>query len=318
MDVPKTNSIESTFRPAFEEIQRRSSVAQSYQQSDVSYFSRPTDAGNIPLQIPHQQAVLVSMGTSVLAPRPEDASRPALRIYGAFPTREDAVEHAGLVRQIDDTCSLIIVKQGEWILMPQNETMRDDAEANKARRQKKLQAYRVKQMEDGDEFDRCVKERVERPPPRSTNDVPEDRDEQEDAERLVYKPLRRIRAGAEVRGQAVVALCVIPDEFGECLFKVVGCFESSVEADKWIQTVGSRKITDDDIYVASTCEWLFPNGDAAQGTSHYRIDELQRIMDAAGRNPEVVQSYKDWKREQDSKKKALEAVASDAPDGLDA
>lgn len=308
MDFPKTNSIESAFRPAFEEISRRSNVAQSFAETDTSYFPRSTDPVNTPFRIPNQQAVLVSMGTSVLAPRPEDASRPALRVYGAFPTREDAKDHAQIINSLDDSCSLVIVKQGEWILFPQNEHVRDDLEANKKRCQQKLQAHRVKQAEDGEAFDRCVKEHIERPPPKSTNDEPEDKEEQEEAEGLVYKPPKRIRAGAEVRGQSIVALCVIPDEFGECLFKILGCFENSTEADKWIQNVGSRKITDDDIYVTSTCEWIYPNGTAKEGSNHYRIDELQRIMDAAARNPEMVQSYKDWKKDQDEKKKSLAAI----------
>jgi hypothetical protein len=153
-----------------------------------------------------------------------------------------------------------------------------------------------------------VKEHVERAAPKSTNDVPEDKEDQEEAEGLVYKPPKRIRAGAEVRGQSIVALCVIPDEFGECLFKILGCFENSTEADKWIQNVGSRTITDDDICVASTCEWMFPNGSAKEGSNHYRNDELQRIMDAAARNPEMVQSYKDWQKAQDEKKKSAMAI----------
>eukprot|EP00966_Prymnesium_polylepis_P181151 4195988-Prymnesium_polylepis.1 len=132
MNPPKTNSIENAFRPAFEEISRRSGVAQSFAETDTSYFPRSTDPVNTPFRIPNQQVVLVSMGTSVLAPRPEDASRPALRVYGAFPTREDATDHAQIINSLDDSCSLVIVKQGEWILFPQNEHVRDDLEANKS------------------------------------------------------------------------------------------------------------------------------------------------------------------------------------------
>ena len=109
-------------------------------------------------------------------------------------------------------------------------------------------------------------------------------------------------------------LCVVPDDFGECLIKILGCFENTAEADRWVENVGSRKIADDDIYVAPTCEWLYPNGDTSKVSTRYRVDELQRIMDAADRNPEAVQNYKDWKRQQDAsaavKKKAREDRAA--------
>ena len=226
-------------------------------------------------------------------------------MYGAFPTFDDAREHASRVAEFDDSCSLLIVKQGEWILIPQEEGVRDNKDANMKRCQEKLQAYRVRQEEEGDEFGRCVREHIERPPPSSTNDVSEDKEEQEEAEALVYKPPRRIGAGVEVRGQSVVALCVVPDDRGECLFKILGCFENANEADKWIQNVGSRKITDDDIYVASLCEWIFPNGRASATTNHYRNNELQRIMDAAVRNPEWCRTTMTGKRTGQKKKRHL-------------
>lgn len=311
--LPTTNSVESTFRPAFEEISRRAEAAKTLS-ADVSpvapaYFARSAEAYNAPFEIPGQSFMLVSMGTAVLGPRPVDVTRPALRVYGGFPTREDAREHSELIATLDDGCSLIVVRQGEWIVMPQNERIRDDAEANKQRCQKKLQCFRAKQADDVDSFRKCVAEQVERPLPSSMNTEPEDKDEQEEAEQLVYKPPKRIRSGAEVRGQTILAMCVIPDEFGECLFKLLGCFESTVEADRWIQNIGSRRITDDDIFVASTCEWIYPNGDPKEGTNHYRIKELQLIMDAAEKNPQLVQSYKEWKEAQDGSERAFASLA---------
>ena len=55
---------------------------------------------------------------------------------------------------------------------------------------------------------------------------------------------------------------------------------------------------DNDVIVASCCEWLYPNGEN-KGTHKYRVDELQRIMDAAEANPTAVKNYKDWKRDQE-------------------
>lgn len=306
---PKTESVEAAFRPAFEEISRRSNVAQTYTPEEVSFFPRSENAcfGSDPLQFSH---ALVSMGTAVLAPVPYEQGNPSLRVYGTFATRDEAAEHAKIVTEADPTCSLIIVRRGQWILMPQNEKYRDDPDENRRRCQEKLQAFRVRQAEEGDAFDRCVKERAS--PPRCGGGGSDDGADEEtaEAERLVYKPPRRIRAGVEVRGQSIVALCVIPDEYGECLFNVVGCFESGAEADAWIQNVGSRTITNDNIHVAATCEWLYPNGKIA-APSHYRNPELQRIMDAAERNPEMVRSYKEWKRMQEEKEAEAELTSAE-------
>ena len=67
-----------------------------------------------------------------------------------------------------------------------------------------------------------------------------------------------------------------------------------------VRDVATRHVTDDDVVVARTCEWLYPNGDVKTATkTHYRHDELQRIMDTAARNPQVVRDYKAWKAERD-------------------
>ena len=136
---------------------------------------------------------------------------------------------------------------------------------------------------------------------------------EEDAEVTVYPRPKRLRAGGEVRGQSTVALCAAPDfsGAGECLFKLLGCFETTIEADPWVHDVATRRITDDDVIVAQTCEWLYPNTteDVTRASSEkYRVDELQKIMDATVRNEQSVKSYKQWKKEEDAKKETNTAA----------
>lgn len=297
MEGTKAASIEDTFRPAFEEIQRRTDACRT--QEHGRYFEPTADATRLPFHLPDQDFVLVTMGTAVLAPRPADATRPAVRVYGAFATREDAVEHAEHVTKLDgDAYSMMIVARNEWVLLPQTEAARDDPEENKRRRELRLQAYRVRQAEDGDAFMRAVQEGIERPAP---NVEPPEDAETAEAEALVYKPPRRLRAGGEVRGQSALALCAVPDDVGgECLIKVLGCFESTAEAENWVHNVATRHITDDDVLIAATCDWFYPNGKKNASHELYRNKELQRIMDAAERNPAQVQQYKDWMRAQDA------------------
>jgi len=302
MQEPKPSSLEDTFRPAFEEISRRSNVASATSDFlETAYFERSTDMLNLPFHLPGQEFALISMGTSVLAPRPVEQTRPALRVYGIFETRDDAKEHAEVVRAIDSECSLLIVRTRQWSLMPQTEDALEDVEVASRRLEKRLTMHRERQMEESDTFTRMVTERSE--PPRSTvqeEEDPEERREVEEAEALVYPRPKRLRSGAEVRGQSAVSLSVIPDNVtGECLINILGCFETMADADNWTRNVATRHTTGDDIYVAPMCEWLFPNGDTKTAKTHYRVNELQRIMDAAERNPQAVRDYKEWKREQD-------------------
>jgi len=201
---------------------------------------------------------------------------------------------------------------------------------------------------------------VPRPPPKVVP-VDEEAEEVEDAEKAVYGRPRRLRAGAEVRGQAACAIAVLRDdevvdddardkrvdvgdktEDGDAkredgdhnhdakkkndtddskssnlnisaaspksfLFKVLGCFESGAEADAWVRGVGSRSVVFEDVFVAPTCEWLYPNAPRRkEGKKHYRIDELQRIMDAAQRNPEAVKTYKQMQREKEAREREKE------------
>lgn len=302
----ESKSIDQAFRPAFEEIaRRRTAAAEGTVGQETTHFT-PTDGVCLPFRVPGQRVALVSLGTAVLAPVPKDHSRPALRIYGCFADKEEAREHAEIVQTLDPTCSLVVADCHEWLLMPLTEAARDDPDENAKRVSRTLQAYRTKQAEDGDAFQRAVREHLERPAVGQDKSTTEEDVETAEAEALVYKPPKRLRAGAEVRGQSAVAVCVVPDEFGECLVKILGCFESSAEADVWARNVASRHVTDDDVLVAPTCEWLFPNGNG-ESNEHYRSDELQRIMDASRRNVRAVKDYKQWKLEQE----ALKAASSE-------
>lgn len=320
-EAPKTNSIEDAFRPAFEEISRRSTVAKEYENEEVTYFKTSSTGFQLPFELPGQNVFLVSMGTAVLAPRPKDTDRPALRVYGAFDTHEEAKEHAEVVQSIDADCSLIIVKQNEWVLMPITEEARDDSKENSKRLQKVLTSWSDRQTQLKNDFKTRVDEKDGGSEPSHQNDLPEPEEEAaiQEAEALVYKPPRRIRVGCEVRGQSVVTLCVVPNEFGECAIKLLGCFETTDDANQWSNNVACRQIIDHDVIVASCCEWLYPNGEN-KGTHKYRVDELQRIMDAAEANPIAVKNYKDWKRDQDKLRNdnqnmlESEAVEEDATD----
>lgn len=304
--TPCSKSIEDVFRPAFEEIARRREVRDSHPQygGDEQLFDCPSttaQSNNVESCAGTQNFMLISMGTQVLAPRPVEETTVFLRVYGAFEHKEDAQEHAEVVRERDASCSLLIVKCNEWCLFPQTELCRDDAEAHTAKLHERRAAHMEQRLANDDLFVRAVTENAERPKTQIDQSMwDEDQEETEAAVREVYSRPKRLRAGAEVRGQNAVVLSVTPDhEHGECLVKLYGCFESSREADEWVQHTGSVIHRDEDLLVATTCEWLYPNGKHRCESNHYRIKELQTIMDAAQKNPKNVRNYKEWKKEQD-------------------
>lgn len=312
-DNASASSVEAVFKPAFDEIARRQDVAKSRAWDETTYFAPSGNSINLPFVLADQEYALISMGTSVLAPRPVDPTRPALRVYGAFATRDEAREHAEVIRSMDSACSLLVVPLREWVLMPQNEACLQP-DANQRRREILLQAHRVRQMEDEEAFQRRIDIRDGGAVVTTQTQDAEEEVETKEAEDLVYKPPRKLRVGGEVRGQNYVAICSIPNATtGECIVKILACFDTNQDADTWSQNVASRHITEDDILIGRTCEWVFPNGTAESVTgAKYRIDELQRIMDAAERNPKAVQDYKTWKEEQDrraEKNASLEASA---------
>lgn len=305
MDAPRGSSVEEAFRPAFQEIARRSAAATSV--GDAGRFFSTTDE-KLCVDLQTQAHVLVSMSTAVLAPQAVDATRPALRVYGAFPTRDDAVEHAAVVRAVEGRdISFVILRRNEWVLMPARETTRDDPERNAAQLHLLVAAHEQQRRNTNSAFDVRLEAKCEasyRAPALAVADE----DDVREAEALVYPSLRRLRAGAEVRGQSAVTLCVLPDvETGECAVRVLGCFESCTQAETWVRNVGSRTV-DEDIHVAPTCEWLQPH-DVHGGTLHYRHPELQRIMDAADRNVDSVRTYKDMMAEREDAEGPANACA---------
>lgn len=281
-------------RPAIEEIVRRERAC-----ADVD-ASAPRDAADEMPSLPGQRYALLTVGTSVLAPRPLEPSFPALRVYGCFETRQDAQDHAEEVARVDPSVSRIVLACGEWFLFPQTEEVLRDREAAGRRLAARLADHRAREDAAGEAFERAREQGEERPVHWDKTDWTEEQEEELDAERTVYPRPRRLRAGAEVRGQAAFACCVAPDPAGEVLLKVLGAFESTADANAWAEEVGTRRILSDAILIAPTCEWVFPNGTRVTADKEtYRIQELQKIMDAAKANPHKVRDYKAWKAEQD-------------------
>ena len=308
------STVRGAFQPAYDEIARRQAVARSFESCDdeSTYFPPSESPSTTPFAIPGQKFALITLGTNVLAPRPLHKDRPCARIYGMFDSKRDARDHAEDVLSKDPKCSLLIVDRNQWVLLPETEMMRDDVFAASQRAQEKVEAFLSNLSSEKSTFSEVIHKQFERPAARGKAPLTENEVQEQEAEMEVYGKPSRLRAGAEVRGQQVAVVSVIPDRDGggEALLRIYACFETRNEADVWVRDVASKHVVDYDLLVVSTCEWFYPNATQtrAGANPNYRIPELQRIMDAAARNPVAVQEYKDWKRCQE----AREAEAEEA------
>lgn len=296
--VPTTRAVgemEPSASRCFEEIKRRHAVADGIDEIPSEETAGDFDSSAALTGVGGAH-VLLTLGSAVLAPRSSDATRPSMRVYGSFDTAEDALDHASVVRELDADCSLIVASMGEWILVPQEEASLDPDERER-RVKKRLRSFHEERCSANAAFKEMVKNHV---------NPYEDKEEAMDMDELVEsahdgsrRPPGRLRAGAEVRGQTAAAVCIVADpERGECLVKILGCFETSDEATRWVDEVAMKMITAFDIVVMPLCEWVYPNcGTAKARKTLYRNAELQRIMDYAAGSQNPV-SYGEWKQNQ--------------------
>jgi hypothetical protein len=296
---------EQTLKNASLEIQRRRDAPAT--DEHAKFFAKSDAQDSTPFVMDDQVCALVSMGTPVMAPRPLDPTRPCLRVYGTFAAWEDAREHADVVRGCDPNCSLAIVKTHTWMLMPDTEEVLHDKAKAEERLRALLGRHEMKRKLSNEDFDKMVSHKESAHQADGGGADLEEEEEVEEAETLVYGKPKRLRAGAEVRGQNAVALCfVVEPQTGECAMKVLGCFESGSDADTWCQDVSTRNETEHDVVVGKTCEWLFPNAKSVKGRSvNYRHPELHKIMEGASRNKEAVKTYKEWIQEQEGDQNSL-------------
>lgn len=273
-----------------EEMTRRADFISKRRDAGLDTFSVPRPSPRRPedvpgFALPNQHVALVAMGTEASPPCPVDAEAPTLCVYGVFASVEEAKEHSDLLSAADPTCSLYAVQCREWVLMPRLSSGSDEA-ALEARRDALVEAHARAVLQEQRAFDarrEAFKATGRDDAPRSFAPARDPSDEStREAEELVYAKLKRPGPLADVRGQRYVCLCVIPHPNGECLFQVLGCFDSSEDASAYARDVASQCIVDADIAVHATCAWMLPNtisNPSPATKTWYRHTELQNIMD---------------------------------------
>jgi len=277
-------SIKDAFKPAYDEIERRKTA----DNSERIHFEKSDNSTNLKEIIEDQSYTLFSISSERIPPCSTAQKNPAVRIYGTFPTEADAKEHAECVASIDPKCSLFINKTNQWLVVPSSIDRIQDGELCNSIITERLQEYLKIRLENSKEFDENLKDVTERTVRPEYEEKPITKHENSKA--------HKAKNGCEVRGQKYAVIVFLPDEkTGEPIFLIHGCLESQEEADTWIRNVLSKKVTEYDIHVVSTCEWLFLNrmqGDGAKNNK-YRTPELEKIMEHQRNAPEEIKSYQE-------------------------
>lgn len=279
------------------EIQRRQQLAQSDDQNPRC-FERTPGAAEPAFKDDAQTHFVWSASHEGMAPRAKSAQHPAVRIYGLFPSHEEALEHARAVAELDPTCSLMISPTHEWTMLPRAPDRLAAAPAHVA---SVLEAHRAQRETSTREFKENVTQR--RAGVNEKKTAPDVTDPQPHDSPPLTTP-RRLGRDAEVRDQSLVALTILKDTtqpVGEPIFRVYAAFPTTTEGDAWARAAGDV-VVDHDIDLVSTCVWLFVNDVQADkiGKEVYRSEALSSIIANHKKQPQMCENFHKWRQESES------------------
>jgi hypothetical protein len=277
----------------YREIERR-----EQSEGESKYFERISTSGtDLPYERNDQLFFVYSLSTKGIPPKAIDELHPSFRIAAAFPTSEEAREHAVVVAADNPQSSFFVGSCREWIVAPttierfQDQSVHEEIKTSILEEYMKVRARNDKEFENvrkDSEFERSVDEtRIE-----EVDDVPIV---------TVASKSHMLKGRHELADQQFAAVVVLPGSKGEFVFQMLACFPTEDEADRWIVNVASRKITAYDIHLISCCKWLFAHrlkGDGAM-KDRYRTKELEKIMERRRDAPREVRDYEEHLAEQE-------------------
>lgn len=286
--------VRNTFNEHHSEIRRRASLETG--RTDTSSFGRTQSGSACDFAEKETTHMLFSLSTVEFAPISVDPQNPGLRIYGGFSSREEALAHAARVQAIDQDSSLFADETHRWIVASSCPERMGDVECVGAQRDRLLRSHADSLQKNQREFEANVSEQ-------KTGEVVFRNAEGTESE--VGGPPKgkrfghRLPAGAEVRGQRFAVVSFVRDDeaAAEFLFRVYAFVETEQEADDYVRNVCGERVSDFDIDVVSTCEWVFPQsmrGEKAR-KEVYRVDELDKIMSKHKSQPAEVARYREWR-----------------------
>lgn len=295
-DDQMRQQIQSTFSEHHKEIQRRSQINEQNIHDDTT-FTKVPDVENHAFVNPSQKFIVFSLSHEDFAPRSENVKNPAVCIYGAFPTQEEATEYAvNMVGPTHPGISILLDETHKWIVAVKNPSNLSNASFVDEHRKLLLEKHRSMLHTNLKEFEENVAEK-------KTGDAKKVATKTEDEARVPDKKTKshKISNQLDVRGQKLAVVSFVKDDADvpQFLFKIYAIFEKEEESNAYIRNVCGDKVQDFDIDVVSTCEWLFPQNMTYQNVNKeiFRSEELDRIMSSHRNQPKEVERFKETMKE---------------------
>jgi hypothetical protein len=281
-----------------QEQQRRAHIKQAMDARDadeIPQFAPSKHAGlAFERRISGQNHVLYSLSTAGFAPVAVNPREPALRLYGAFSTSDEAIAFGSVVRATDPHCSLLVHPLGEWALIASTVDELSTAAGTVAER---LQRHQDSLAVARNEFEEnCREKKQGAVKMRSTS---------EEAPSIVEVPTapdgatvyqRHLGGNARLPHQAFAVVSFLRDpepteSSAQPLFVVHAFLPALEDADRYVRDTLSVEMGDIDIDVVCVGEWLSPEVAIDHPQTLYRDEELHKIMDNHKKEPARVARY---------------------------
>ena len=316
MSTQLTEGVKSTFSEHNAEIKRRAGVNESGSYDQSSFERVDSDAVDDPFFNPEQAFVVFSLSQREFAPVPRDSSNPAVCLYGAFETHEEALEHASAVRREHPSYSVFIDRTHTWIGAYATVEHMTDAAYVEAKRKSMLDAAESERIKARSEFEENVAQH------RAGKTTAPDADDTRGVEVVGVDKPDRISRGCRVDGQSLAVVSFLPDasDDAEFLMHVYAFYDNEVDANRYVRNVCGDRVKEFDIDVIKTSAWAFPQSMRGQHARKevYRSSELNNVMLAHKKAPQDVERFKSEHREyfsdeSASKQSTSAAVSISAP-----
>ncbi len=286
------NAIKSTFEQHHNEIKRRSEITKQGFTDDKT-FTKVEDNNNFSFKFDDQAFVVFSLSQESFAPIPVNNSNPAICIYGAFPTREEAVEYAHNVIK-EHNISIFVDQTHKWIAAVKNTECMTNNTYIESHTSKLIKKHQEMLHTNLQEF----KENVENK--KAGNTTKNEKSDQPDQPKETTEKnskSHKISSKLDVRGQKLAVVSFVKDDadIPEFLCQIFAFFDKEEDANVYIRNVCGDKIQDFDIDVVSTCEWIFPQNMTYENANKeiFRSEELDHIMRNHKNQPKEVARFKD-------------------------
>jgi hypothetical protein len=110
--------------------------------------------------VPGQNYALIS----VVGPEsPQKHDNFGLKIYGTFPTRDDAAKHAKELQKLDGSFDIYVVDLYQWLLIPPDRNKIDDVHYQEEKLEEIMSKYRESQRSAAAMFEKRKKEMTAKP-----------------------------------------------------------------------------------------------------------------------------------------------------------